>query len=91
MMIKKYVISNGFPVLFSTEFTHAHVADKIGTVESAGFFLIIYNKKKQPINIICMGESTSLHINSRPQIDAKIIRDFLIGNMQNKVTQNSST
>ena len=77
-MIKKYIISNGLPVLFPAEITHADIANKIGIVESAGFFLIIYNKKKQPINIVCMGESTSLLISSRPKIDAKIIKNFFM-------------
>jgi len=75
-MFRKYVIIDSTPILFSNDLIHASVADAyLGKVKSAGFFLVAKNNLN--MEVICFGESTSLKIKSRPQIDAAIILRFL--------------
>ncbi|MES2427560.1 MAG: hypothetical protein V4560_11335 [Bacteroidota bacterium] len=76
-MLRKYVIIKGQPILFSTEIIHADVVSKVTDVESAGFFIITNGDKDKKINVMCLGESVSLAINSRPEIDEEIIKEFL--------------
>lgn len=76
-MIGKYIIINGNPILFPNDFIHSDLVNQAMGVESAGFFVISGNQKQQTLKIICMGESTSLTISSRPETDQKIISSFL--------------
>ena len=73
----KYIIIKGYPVLFSSEMNHAFLADKAEDIEGAGFFTITKSKEKQKLEVVCLGESVSLSVRSRPEIDQKIIADFL--------------
>lgn len=76
-MINKYVIVKGHPVLFSNELIHAEVVRNIDGLDGAGFFIIIKDKQVSRLNVVCSGESTSLSVKSRPEIDQVIIADFL--------------
>lgn len=77
MAINKYIIINGKPVLFSPDIIHADMVCEKVKVDSAGFFLIWKNKGNQEIKVVCMGESTSLSVSSRPEMDQKLILDYL--------------
>lgn len=77
MAINKYIIINGSPVLFSPDFMHADIVCTNGNVESAGFFLIRKDESTENMKVICIGESTSLSISSRPEIDQKLIAKYL--------------
>ena len=76
-MIKKYIITNGQPILFSAEINHADMINKVSNIESAGFFIITNDGEKSTDNVVCMGKSISLAVHSRPEIDQKIIKEFL--------------
>ncbi|MBB6500988.1 hypothetical protein [Pedobacter cryoconitis] len=76
-MIGKYVIINGSPVLFPDDILHADMVNCSQEVESAGFFAIFLDQEKKIQRLTCMGESTSLLVSSRPEIDQKIISSFL--------------
>lgn len=76
-MIGKYIILNGNPILFPNDIIHSEMVNQVIGVESAGFFFILYDQKIQTQKVICMGESTSLSICSRPETDQKIIASFL--------------
>lgn len=87
MKIKKYIIINGSPVLFPMEFIHADMVCSGAEVESAGFFVILNDTKRQQLKVKCMGESTSLSIKSRPEIDEILISKYLgldIGRQKDK-------
>lgn len=75
-MIKKYIIINGSPIIFPNEVIHSSVVTGLEKVESAGFFFIKM-EREETRKIICMGESTSLSIGSRPHIDQEILERFL--------------
>lgn len=77
MAINKYIIINGTPVLFATDFIHSDMVCANGNVESAGFFLIRKDKATEKFKVICIGESTSLSVSSRPEIDQKLISNYL--------------
>lgn len=77
MTINKYIIINGSPVLFAPDFIHADMVCANGNVESAGFFLIRKDEVSESLKVICIGESTSLSISSRPEIDQKLIASYL--------------
>jgi len=77
MAINKYIIINGSPVLFAPDFIHSDIAGTKGNVESAGFFLIRKDEVTEMLRVICIGESTSLSISSRPEIDQKLISNYL--------------
>ncbi|SUJ06321.1 DNA-binding transcriptional regulator AraC [Sphingobacterium spiritivorum] len=76
MKIKKYIIIDGSPVLFPVEFVHADMAYKGANIESAGFFILLYDKDQQ-LKVKCMGESTSLGIKSHPERDELLIAKYL--------------
>lgn len=76
-MIKKYVIIDGKPIIFPNEVIHSSVVPPVLVAESAGFFFILRGVSVDKPKVVCMGESTSLSISSRPQIDEKIIGQFL--------------
>jgi hypothetical protein len=76
-MMQKYIIINGQPILFPAEIIHADMVDNILSVESAGFFVIVKDGKNRIWEVVCMGESTSLAIHSRPELDQQIIKTFL--------------
>lgn len=76
MELKKYLVIDGNPVLFPCELIHADVAGaNTQKVDSAGFFLIW--KSHSGTRIICSGESDSLSIASRPEIDQQLISKYL--------------
>jgi hypothetical protein len=74
-MFQKYIIVRGKPILFPTEILHADILGGLVKVDSAGFFAVL-NQYGEPV-IVCFGESVSLAVGSRPEIDAKIILEFL--------------
>ena len=76
-MKKKYVITNhGFPILFDETLIHKIVSMNYH-VESAGFFTTSIDGVDSRIKVKCWGESSSLHIRSKPITDQKIIEAFL--------------
>ncbi|MBB6130745.1 hypothetical protein HDF22_004890 [Mucilaginibacter lappiensis] len=56
---------------------HSEMVSKTLKVDSAGFCFLIKNKRSGELKVICMGESTSLSVRSRPEIDQKIVSRFL--------------
>lgn len=76
MTLKKYIVIDGNPVLFPCDLVHADVAGANSSkVDSAGFFLI-WSAPDGP-KVICSGESDSLCIVSRPEVDQKLIAKYL--------------
>ncbi len=76
-MKKKYVItSDGFPILFDEALIHKHVSLNY-TISSAGFFKTSIIQPENRIKVTCWGESSSLHIRSKPETDEKIIEALL--------------
>ncbi|WP_316839991.1 hypothetical protein [Pedobacter gandavensis] len=75
MSLRKYIVVKGRPILFPTDLIHAEVAGKQNEVESAGFFVIIKDKKGK--RVVCIGESSSLSIASKPERDQKLIASYL--------------
>lgn len=73
--LRKYIVVNGSPILFPSDLIHAEVAGKLNEVESAGFFVIVKDKKGK--RVVCIGESSSLSISSKPEIDQKLIAHYL--------------
>lgn len=73
--IIKYVITeDGVPILFSCDMRHADVL-KNGSV-SAGFLVLRYDVSKAVFLARCFGESSSLKVKSKLEVDQKIIEDF---------------
>lgn len=77
MAINKYIIINGSPVLFTPDFIHSDMAGGNKNIESAGFFLIRKDAETNRLKVICLGESTSLDISSRPEVDQQLISNYL--------------
>jgi len=78
-MKNKYVITtNGFPILFDEALIHRFVSLNYA-INSAGFFSTSYDPNECKIKVKCWGESSSLHIRSKPISDEKIIESFLNG------------
>lgn len=77
MVIRKYLIVKGSPILFSLDFLHADMVSAAGEVESAGFFLLRKNKADKSLSVICIGESSSLSVPSRPDLDKQLIETYL--------------
>jgi len=76
MIFKKYIIIAGSPVVFDSNLIHAEVAgENKKRVEAAGFVYLEYSSNK--LEVICMGESSSLKIASRGEIDASLIQQLL--------------
>jgi len=76
MIFKKYIVIDGNPILFGSNLIHAEVAgEKRKSVESAGFVYLEYTEGN--LEVICMGESTSLKVASRGEIDASLIYNLL--------------
>jgi len=73
--LRKYIVVKGSPILFPSDLVHAEVAGQDNVVESAGFFVIVKDKKGK--RVVCIGESTSLSIASKPEIDQKLIAQYL--------------
>ena len=74
--LKKYIVIDGNPILFPTDLIHSDVAScNSGRVESAGFFVIWHAAAGS--TVICSGESDSLSVGSRPEIDQKLITAYL--------------
>jgi hypothetical protein len=73
--IIKYVISeDGIPILFSCDILHADVLQS-GS-KSAGFLILRYDVAKAVFLVKCFGESSSLKVKSKLEVDEKIIEDF---------------
>ena len=76
-MKKKYVITNnGLPILFDEALIHKYVSSNY-VIASAGFCEILFNSSENKITVKCWGESSSLHIRSKPIEDEKILEAFL--------------
>lgn len=75
MSLRKYIVVKGSPILFPSDLIHAEVAGIHQEVESAGFFVILKDKKGK--RVVCIGESSSLSIASKPEIDQKLIAQYL--------------
>lgn len=75
MSLRKYIIVKGSPILFPSDLIHAEVAGKDNEVESAGFFVIVKDKKGK--RVVCIGESSSLSIASKPERDQQLIARYL--------------
>lgn len=76
IQLNKYIVIEGKPVLFPCELIHADIAGhNKAKVESAGFFLL--RKAAGGTTVICSGESDSLSIASRPEIDQRLIAKYL--------------
>lgn len=73
--IIKYVITeSGVPIFFSCDIRHADIL-KDGTA-SAGFLVLRYDVSKAVFLARCFGESSSLKVKSKLEIDQRIIEDF---------------
>lgn len=77
MIIQKYLIVKDTPVLFSSSILHAYMVSAAGKVESAGFFVLHRSKADHSLKVICFGESSSLLISSRPDVDQQLISSYL--------------
>lgn len=76
MIFKKYLIIAGSPVVFDSNLIHADIAgDNKKYVEAAGFVYLEYLSNR--LDVTCMGESSSLNIASRGEIDASLIAKLL--------------
>ncbi|WGQ11647.1 hypothetical protein QG516_08275 [Pedobacter gandavensis] len=73
--LRKYIVVKGNPILFPSDLVHAEVAGQDNLVDSAGFFVIVKDKKGK--RVVCIGESTSLSIASKPERDQKLIARYL--------------
>ena len=76
-MCAKYIVHKGIPIVFPEGLTHAIVCRQLFhdvDVESAGFVQII-RRDDGLIKIHCYGESCSLGVRSRGQIDSNLLRD----------------
>lgn len=76
----KYIIvkdefDNDAPVMFTSSIIHSYIRARYCPLISAGFTKIYPNTQK----VICYGESTSLGLESRGEIDAKIIHELIFG------------
>lgn len=73
--VLKYIITDGGAILFPEEVVHKQVAYGFKAMKlpiySAGFVKIDGEK------IICFGESTSLDIKSKPEVDSIIIKETI--------------
>jgi hypothetical protein len=74
----KYVIVNDgaleLPIVFSDILIHAEVALRYRNVVGAGFLTVGDNE------VNCYGESLSLGVKSRGEVDTKIVNRYLFGN-----------
>lgn len=77
MVIQKYLIVKETPILFSSSILHADMVSAAGKVESAGFFVLHISKVNHSVKVICFGESSSLLISSRLDLDQQIISNYL--------------
>ena len=75
LSLRKYIVVKGNPILFPSELIHAEVAGKQKEVDSAGFFVVVKEKGRK--RVICIGESTSLSISSKPETDQQLIANYL--------------
>ena len=83
-MTAKYVIIEQnhleLPIIFNQIFNHSDFKD-IGPIVSAGFVRIteikevdtMFTIEYQPV-VVCYGESTTLKMKSRPDVDAEVIK-----------------
>jgi hypothetical protein len=72
----KYIIVNGSAIVFSSAIQHSDMARGLGTVAGAGF--VTFGSKQDEygetiITAYCYGESISLDIKSRGDVDSKIV------------------
>ncbi len=74
--MKYIMIDDIFPIVFHSSHVHKDVAFGIRSqpVTSAGFVILDAEG-----NYHCYGESISLNIKSKPEMDSKIINRFLKG------------
>ena len=72
----KYIIVNGSAIVFSSAIQHSDMARGLGTVAGAGFVTFGSKQDEYGETIItahCYGESISLEIKSRGDVDSKIV------------------
>lgn len=75
MKILKYVINNDKePILFSRNIFHNEVCQNS---ISAGYVILLFNRKLNNFSVNCFGESTTLKLKAAPIEDKKIIDSFL--------------
>jgi len=75
--MKKYIIVEGQPILFGIDFIHAEVINENLKVDSAGFFFLL-GTVQEGFKVICTGYSSSLgDIPSRPEVDSRLIAEYL--------------
>lgn len=72
---KKYIIKNGKPIMFDSDLLHADIIFENTRIDSAGFVTIW--EYEGSIKVFCSGESTSLSISCRPEIDELLIIQYL--------------
>lgn len=77
MKILKYIInSENIPILFSRKIMHNTILQE---VKSAGFVHLNHTSDPNQFIVKCFGESTTLKLESNPEVDKKLIEDFLNG------------
>lgn len=74
MPIFKYIITDTGAILFNENTTHKQVAEGFEKVYSAGFARIKIMRRE--VEVEAYGESTSLEMQSIPEIDKIIIDDL---------------
>lgn len=74
----KYIMVGRFPVIFHPGIQHSDVSVKLlvgkNEIKSAGFI-----KQTDDGHFVCYGESTSLGLQSNPEIDSKLVDRLLKG------------
>jgi hypothetical protein len=76
MMDVKYIVADGRAIVFSAAIQHSDMARGFGEVEGAGFVTFRTKEDEYGETIVtshCYGESISLGIKSRGEIDSKIV------------------
>jgi hypothetical protein len=76
MMTAKYIIADGRAIVFSPAIQHSDMARGFGEIAGAGFVSFGTKEDEYGETIItahCYGKSVSLDIDSRGDIDSKIV------------------
>jgi hypothetical protein len=76
MMTAKYIIADGSAIVFSPAIQHSEMARGFGEVEGAGFVSFGTKEDEYGETIVtsyCYGESISLGIKSRGEIDSMMV------------------
>lgn len=73
--IQKYAVINQRVILFDANLSHASVFNKDEIISSAGLACIW--RKGSTRHIICCDENVSFSVMSKPEIDQKLIEEYL--------------